>query len=134
MWQKPFAVVESAHSSKSCSLVLLCGSCNGDRTLPATLNTPLYWSSAEKTWLQGTMLLTLVNMMQTQIDRDWQSIILPIVEAHPYVFHQCTKADYIWALSNIWSRAFSYTDKHGATQVKLILLNHRAVQLSHLFS
>eukprot|EP00611_Tribonema_gayanum_P031756 TRINITY_DN9252_c0_g2_i1.p1 TRINITY_DN9252_c0_g2~~TRINITY_DN9252_c0_g2_i1.p1 ORF type:complete len:328 (-),score=100.62 TRINITY_DN9252_c0_g2_i1:30-944(-) len=57
--------------------------------------------------------------MERQIRRDWDAMIGPIAEAHAQLAGASID-DYMWALSNIWSRAFCYTRDNGDEQRCLV--------------
>ena len=111
------------------------------RTLPETVNTPLFWSQQQREWLRGSTVLTLTGMLEAQIAKDWAELIAPLLAQYPNVLPAAgTVTDYVWALSNIWSRAFSYSDGvHTQLQVhtgravtRVLVLEPRHAQ--HLIS
>ncbi|KDO32172.1 hypothetical protein SPRG_03389 [Saprolegnia parasitica CBS 223.65] len=78
------------------------------RSMPQTFDTPIFWPDAIFNELRGTNVALLGSMMRQQIIADYTSIHRPIFQRYPSLFKSETLsvADYKWALSVIWSRAF----------------------------
>ncbi|ETW03236.1 hypothetical protein H310_05635 [Aphanomyces invadans] len=81
------------------------------RSLPATFDTPIFWTDEPFNALKGTNVSLLASMMKQQIVADYTSIHTPIFQKYPALFHRAslTMQEYKWALSVIWSRAFGIT-------------------------
>ncbi|CAN0404311.1 unnamed protein product, partial [Hapterophycus canaliculatus] len=83
-------------------------------TLPDDVDTPLRWSvegaKDEFGLLDGTMVGMLSRMMRSQVEKDWEEVHLPLVEAYPEILGGVTLQDYLWAMSSIWSRSFDYIE------------------------
>ncbi|RHY32311.1 hypothetical protein DYB32_002667 [Aphanomyces invadans] len=79
--------------------------------LPATFDTPIFWTDDPFNALKGTNVSLLASMMKQQIVADYTSIHTPIFQKYPALFHRAslTMQEYKWALSVIWSRAFGIT-------------------------
>lgn len=90
-------------------------------SLPTTFDLPVFWTATELHELQGTNVVLLTQLMQKQLQHDFESIHQAVITDFPAIFRALptlTLHDYTWAMSVIWSRAFGITRK--ATYVRVL--------------
>ncbi|OWZ22715.1 hypothetical protein PHMEG_0002539 [Phytophthora megakarya] len=78
-------------------------------SMPTTFDLPVFWTDTELSELKGTNVLLLTQLMQQQLQRDFDNIHQAVTEDFPEIFAALptlTVQDYTWAMSVIWSRAF----------------------------
>jgi hypothetical protein len=81
------------------------------KTLPASYNTPLFWSEEELAELKGYNTFHLTNLMKKQIAADWEALHQPLSEEYPELLGGATLEVYQWALSTVYSRAVGVVRK-----------------------
>ena len=104
----------SAPASRAEELESMCPWLQHVKTLPVLFNTTLFWSDVELGQLKGCTTFHLTQLMRRTIDSDWNSVHEKLVEAYPELLGGATKADYMWALSIIYSRAVGFTRRGSA--------------------
>jgi [ribulose-bisphosphate carboxylase]-lysine N-methyltransferase len=77
--------------------------------MPKEFNSTLYWSEQELLHLQPCTVYHLTKMMKKQIQNDFESLYLPLIQQHPHLFGNLTIDLYTWALSVVYSRAIEIT-------------------------
>lgn len=75
------------------------------QVMPASFNTPLYWTESELGELKTSNVFHLTKLMKNQIANDWNQIHGPLIENYPSILGGSTLETYTWALSVIYSRA-----------------------------
>ena len=101
------------------------------RSLANDIDTPILWTPEQRKWLEGSSMSTLVAMLDRQNDTDWVTLIQPVLSQYGPVGDTCTKADYLWAQANIWSRAFCYSSDRadsGEPQVCSVIVSCILIQ------
>ncbi|EQC28331.1 hypothetical protein SDRG_13879 [Saprolegnia diclina VS20] len=89
------------------------------RSLPASFDTPIYWSHAEFHELKGTNVAMLTNVLRQQLVADYTTIYHRICLRYPQMFplDRVSIGDFKWALSVLSSRAFGITKDGEYLQV-----------------
>lgn len=90
--------------------VVLCDQCPWlvhVKTMPSSLNSPLFWSDDEIEELRPSNVYHLTKLLSRQILADWESIHSPLSQEYE-VLSGISIDHYKWALSMIYSRAFGF--------------------------
>ncbi|KAI9339216.1 hypothetical protein DFJ73DRAFT_779389 [Zopfochytrium polystomum] len=107
------------------------------QSLPSHSMVPLFWTPTERALLEGTELHNYVEDYGAALDDDFETLVLPVVEANPALFPPETatpdarkliwKNRFLRATSLVSSRAFEVDSYHGTAMVPFAdLFNHRS--------
>lgn len=72
---------------------------------PKDMNSTIYWTEDELSLLKGTNVLTLTNMMKSQLEADWEAVHDALEQIYPDLLGGATIELYKWAISMVYSRA-----------------------------
>ncbi|KAI8640933.1 hypothetical protein BD408DRAFT_419037 [Parasitella parasitica] len=94
---------------------------------------PIFWEEQEKEWFHGTEMESAVHNDLIDLEDDYEELIEPLLEAHPYVFNRGTNLDddpysfdkFIKISTLISSRAFQVDAYHENALVPFAdIFNH----------
>lgn len=85
-------------------------------TLPSDVDTPIHWTEAQLVLLGQSMCRKISSMLADRLEKDYEELYVPLKAAWPSLLERITFDDYRWALSSIWSRAFSRETPEGSVQ------------------
>lgn len=99
--------------------------------LPRVVDTPIDWDDAELDVLEGTTLKVMVGAMRSGLKRDYDNIHEPLISAYEELLGGLTYDDYVWAMTMVFSRAFSLKGRKYMVPV-LDSFNHSPGPVEHL--
>ncbi|MQM18945.1 hypothetical protein Taro_051944 [Colocasia esculenta] len=94
--------------------------------LPASTDSPLFWSEEELSELQGSQLLSTIFGVQEFLRSEFLKVEEDLVLPHKYLFPSpVTMEDFVWAFGILRSRAFSRLQGENLVLIPLAdLINH----------
>ena len=78
-----------------------------------SLDSTIFWSEEELLELKGCNVFLLTNMMNKQIEADWEAVHSALKQIYPDLLGGISLAMYKWAISMIYSRAVGIVNKEG---------------------
>lgn len=95
------------------------------------INSTMMWSQDELAELKGSNVYILTQMMNKQIEADWEAVHAALKQIYPDILGGVTLSIYKWAMSMIYSRAVGINKGGGYERVippVLDFVNHNPVE------
>lgn len=96
------------------------------------INSTMMWTEEELGELKGTNVYLLTQMMNKQIDADWEAVHVALKQIYPDILGGISLSIYKWAMSMIYSRAVGIANKDGEYErvipPVLDFVNHNPVE------
>ena len=97
-----------------------------------SINSTMHWSEDELAELKGCNVYYLTQMMNKQIEADWEAVHSALTQLYADILGGITLGMYKWAMSMIYSRAVGIRNKEGALErvipPVLDFVNHNPVE------